>query len=259
MAAAACRLGLVLRGLALATATAVSCVASAAHAASFEAEQRRNPRVRAAFEAREPAVATLFRTAGAPFPPKGILLRAFKREAELELWADRGDGRYVLVRTYAICAKSGALGPKRREGDGQVPEGFYRIIHFNPASAFHLSLGIDYPNAADRHASAAPRGGSIYVHGDCVTIGCIPITDEWIEEVYVAAVLARSAGQTAIPVHLFPARLTDAFFAEATRAPGDSARLVPFWRNLRDGYDRFERDRRPPRVSVGADGRYLFD
>src|SRR5512133_3870018 len=213
-------------------AAAALTVALGARAASFEAEQRENPRVRAAFAARERTLATLFQAAGAPFPPKGILLRGFKREAALELWADRSDGRYVLVKTYAICAASGVLGPKRREGDGQVPEGFYRVSHFNPASGFHLSLGIDYPNAADRHASGVRPGGAIYIHGDCVTIGCIPITDERIEEVYVAAVLARSAGQTAIPVHLFPARLTDAFFAEATRTRADSG-LVAFWRNLR--------------------------
>ena len=232
--------------------------APGARAASFEAEQRRVRRVEAAFVARQRSLAALFSAAGAPFPPRGILLRAFKREATLELWADRGDGRYVLVHTYAICASSGALGPKRREGDGQVPEGFYRVNHFNPASAYHLSLGIDYPNAVDRRAAGRRPGGAIYVHGSCVTIGCLPITDEKIEEVYVAAVLARSGGQAAIPVHVFPARLTDAFFAEVARTGAASPDLVSFWRNLKEGFDRFQRDRRPPRVVAGADGRYRF-
>ncbi len=239
----------------LALAVVLLAGARGARAESFEAKQRKVPRVDAAFVARAPSLGTLFSAAGAPFPPKGILLRAFKREAVLELWADRGDGRYVLVHAYAICASSGALGPKRREGDGQVPEGFYRVNHFNPASAFHLSLGIDYPNAADRRASGPRRGGAIYIHGSCVTIGCLPITDEKIEEVYVAAVLARSGGQAGIPVHVFPARLTDAFFTRTHAAP---PALVSFWRNLKEGYDRFERDHRPPRVVVGTDGRYRF-
>ena len=127
--------------------------------------------------------------------------------------------------------------------------------HFNPASAFHLSLGIDYPNAVDRRASGPRPGGAIYIHGSCVTIGCLPITDEKIEEVYVAAVLARDGGQAAIPVHVFPTRLTEPFFARTRAAP---PALVSFWRNLKEGFDLFERDRRLPRVVVGHDGRYRF-
>jgi hypothetical protein len=233
-------------------------VAGPARARSFEEEQRAIPRVKGAFAAREGQVRARFAAAGAPFPPRGILLRAFKRDAALELWADRGDGRYVLVKTYAICASSGDLGPKLREGDRQVPEGFYRVSHFNPASEFHLSLGLDYPNAIDRRAGGIRPGGAIYVHGNCVTIGCIPIGDDAIDEVYLAAVVARSGGQTSIPVHLFPARLTDESFAALARAYAAHPALVAFWRNLKEGFDRFERDRRPPRVTAGREGRYLF-
>jgi murein L,D-transpeptidase YafK len=250
---------LVVSGCLVCAAHAVAPLAAPeARAGSFEREQRRVPRVEAALTARKPALNALFTAAGAPFPPRGILLRAFKREAALELWADRGDGRFVLVQTYGICASSGALGPKRREGDGQVPEGFYRVNHFNPASAFHLSLGIDYPNAVDRRASGPRPGGAIYIHGSCVTIGCLPITDEKIEEVYVAAVLARDGGQAAIPVHVFPARLTEPFFAELAQTRAAPPALVSFWRNLKEGFDLFERDRRLPQVVVGHDGRYRF-
>ncbi len=226
---------------------------------SFEAEQRAFARVEAAFAAKEPRLRTLFARAGAPYPPRGLLLRAFKRDGALELWAEGADARYVLVQTYPICASSGGPGPKRREGDGQVPEGFYRVSHFNPVSAFHLSLGLDYPNALDRRAAAGSRpGGAIYIHGSCVTIGCIPITDDAIDEVYVAAVLARSGGRATIPVHVFPLRLTDEALAELARRHAQAPTLVAFWRNLKEGFDRFERDRRPPRVGFGADGRYEF-
>ncbi len=225
---------------------------------SFEAEQRATPRVAAAFAAKESRLRASFARAGAPYPPRAIMLRVFKRDAVLELWAEGAGARYVLVGSYAVCASSGRLGPKRREGDGQVPEGFYRVNHFNPASAFHLSLGLDYPNAADRRTVASRPGGAIYIHGDCVTIGCVPITDHGIEEVYVAAVLARSGGQAAIPVHVFPTRLTDEAMTGLARDRASSPEFVSFWRNLKEGFDRFERDRRPPRVEPGADGRYRF-
>jgi murein L,D-transpeptidase YafK len=176
----------------------------------------------------------------------------------LELWAEGAEARYLLIGRYTICASSGTLGPKRREGDGQVPEGFYRLNHFNPASGYHLSLGLDYPNTADRLASSSRPGGAIYIHGDCVTIGCIPITDDGIEEIYVAAVLARSGGQVMIPVHIFPTRLTDDAMGALARDHTSSTELVRFWQNLKEGFDRFERDRRPPRVEPGPDGRYRF-
>lgn len=89
----------------------------------------------------------------------------------------REDSTYKKLITYKICAKSGHLGPKRRQGDRQVPEGFYHINHFNPNSNYHLSLMINYPNASDKIKSQAPNpGGNICIHGSCVTIGCLPMT-----------------------------------------------------------------------------------
>lgn len=237
---------------------ALGLLAVRAEARSFEAEQRSIPRVRAAFAAGEGVLRRRFAAAGAPFPPSAIYLRAFKREGVLELWAATAGGRHALIESYPICAASGRLGPKRREGDGQVPEGFYRLNHFNPASNYHLSLGIDYPNTVDRRRGERQPGGAIYIHGDCVTIGCIPITDERIEELYVAAVLARSGGQALIPVHVFPARLTASGMAALEREYAGSAALLGFWRNLKEGYDRFERDRLPPRADAGTDGAYRF-
>lgn len=242
-----------------ALAVALSLVAATSTASrSFEEAQRTFPRVRAAFEKREATLRRRFADAGASFPPTSIYLRAFKREAELELWAETSSGRYARVDRYPICAPSGTLGPKHREGDRQVPEGFYRIAHFNPSSSFHLSLGIDYPNVLDRRRGERHPGGAIYLHGDCVTVGCIPVTDARIEELYVAAVLARSAGQASIPVHVFPARLDDDGMAALERDYRGSPELLRFWRNLKDGFDRFERSLRPPRVDVGRDGTYRF-
>ncbi|HEX4385210.1 MAG TPA: hypothetical protein VH083_19760 [Myxococcales bacterium] len=223
-------------------------------AAGFLQQQLTEPRVRAAFEQHEAAAKALFRERGVPYPPRQILLRAFKRERELELWA-LADSGFVLVKTYPICASSGGPGPKRHEGDEQVPEGFYVISAFNPRSQFHLSLRVSYPNASDKILGRRPLGGDVFVHGNCVTIGCLPITDPLIEELYVIAVASKDFGGAEIPLQSFPARMTDARTAAlAASQPAQAA----FWRNLKEGYDWFERDHVPPKVSVDKQGRYRF-
>lgn len=226
---------------------------------AFRREQERFPRVRAARARAQPRLEALFQAAGLTYPPREIFLRAFKMEGELELWA-RNDGAapFTLVKVYAVCAASGSVGPKRRQGDMQVPEGFYRVSGFNPWSRFHLSLRVDYPNQADRiQGGDGDLGGDIFIHGSCVTIGCIPLRDDPIEEVYLAAVDARDAGQARVPVHIFPCRFAGGWLRlerEAWRRPG----LMEFWRDLKGGYDRFEKEHRLPQVRVTRDGRYEF-
>jgi len=226
---------------------------------SFRVEQNRHARVRAARASAQPRLEVLFEQAGLSYPPKEIFLRVFKMEGELELWA-RNDGGapFTRIRVYPICAASGTLGPKRREGDLQVPEGFYHISGFNPWSRFHLSLRVDYPNASDRILSDQSRpGGDIFIHGSCVTIGCIPLRDGPIEEVYLAAVDARSSGQRRIPVHSFPCRL-DGDWQRLKWEPGFRSDLIDFWQNLKQGFEIFEKMRRLPAITVTSRGRYLF-
>jgi murein L,D-transpeptidase YafK len=223
-------------------------------AASFLEQQLIAPRVREAFVKHEAAAKALFESVNVPYPPSQILLRAFKRERELELWA-RADERFALVKTYPICATSGSAGPKRHEGDEQVPEGFYVIDGFNPRSRFHLSLKVSYPNASDRVLGKKPLGGDVFVHGNCVTIGCMPITDPLIEELYVIAVASKDFTNAEIPLQSFPARLSEKALSELIAArPANAA----FWRNLKEGYDWFDRERVPPKVTVDRKGRYHF-
>ena len=154
------------------------------------------------------------------------------------------------------------MGPKRRRGDGQIPEGFYFIDRFNPLSNFYLSLGLNYPNAADRLREKATPGISlgtdIFIHGDCVTIGCIPLTDDKIKEVYVLAVEARTAGQTQIPVHIFPSRMGAARMNTLHKGFAGQKDLLAFWENMKPGYDAFESTHQLPTVTVGPQGAYLF-
>ncbi len=224
----------------------------------FEKGQRGFERVEQAFERHLEEVEAEFSKAGASWPPKGLFLRAFKDEGELELWARPREGTALtLVRTFPICQSSGVLGPKVREGDGQVPEGFYTINRFNPRSSYHLSLGIDYPNAVDRARSGdSPPGGDIFIHGGCVTIGCLPLEDGPIEALYVAAVLARDKGQSSIPVHIFPCRFDHPSCSETMK--GASKELLEFWLELRSGWTLFETTHKLPLVRATTKG-YRFD
>jgi murein L,D-transpeptidase YafK len=226
---------------------------------SFREEQNRFPRVRAARDCAQPRLEELFKNAGLTYPPRRIFLRLFKLEAECELWAaNQANGQLTKIKTYAICATSGELGPKRREGDGQVPEGFYRISAFNPWSNFHLSLKIDYPNASDRILSDRRRpGGDIFIHGSCVTIGCIPLRDDPIEEIYLAAVDARSSGQASIPVHIFPGRMQGPQ-TEPDRLAWRNPVLQAFWQNLQEGFTCFETKHTLPEITVDIKGKYHF-
>jgi murein L,D-transpeptidase YafK len=183
-----------------------------------------------------------------------IFLRAFKKEDELEVWGKNSDSKkFVLLRTFKICAKSGSLGPKIQQGDGQVPEGVYTIDRFNPSSSYYLSLGISYPNKIDlaRSAGKVP-GGDIFIHGYCVTIGCLPMTNEKIEEIYLLAVMAKVAQQSNIPVHVFPFRM-EKIQMELARKTKEGKSWADFWENLRQVYQYFE-DNKTPGTWVKGEG-----
>ena len=190
------------------------------------------------------ALQATFEKAGVRWPAHEILLRAMKREGELELWGRNGAGEaFVLVKRLRIAAQSGGPGPKRREGDMQVPEGLYEVDRFNPRSNFHLSLGINYPNASDRVRGDPVRPGfDIFIHGGNVSIGCIALGDPGIEEVYLAALDSRARP---IRVQLFPARMDSAdwpAWRDAQFAAHPEFRVL--WGELAAAWARFERDRR---------------
>lgn len=226
--------------------------------AEFARQQLRHPRVlQARIDARY-GIKKLYRERGLPYPAAEIMIRVFKRERVLELWArPRETNRFLLLKSYPICALAGTVGPKRRQGDDQTPEGFYEIDDFNPDSEYLLSLHVDYPNASDRVLSnrAAP-GGLIFIHGGCKTRGCIAVTDEAIKEIYWIAVEARAGGQPRIPVHIFPARLTDEEMERLGGMFGNQPALMEFWKNLQPGFEFFERTRTLPVITVDARGRY---
>lgn len=215
----------------------------------FAASALANPRVDAIRKARGDDVKHLLEAAKLQSPVESVYLRAFKEEKVVELWAGKKGAALTLVKTYPICAASGALGPKRREGDLQVPEGLYEVPEFNPGSNYHLSMKVSYPNASDRLRSDAKKpGGLIYLHGNCASIGCIAIEDGPIEEVYLIAFDSKTRP---IRIDIFPARLTPEWLT--TNASNEHAAL---WKELEPAYAEFERTKRPARFRVGSSGQY---
>jgi len=182
-----------------------------------------------------------------------ILIRAYKKESEMEVWKRGSDGRYALLKTYPICRWSGQLGPKTREGDRQVPEGFYTVSpsQMNPNSAYYLSFDTGYPNAFDR--SLGRNGGDIMVHGSCSSRGCFAMTDQNIAEIYAIAREAFASGQRAFQFQSYPFRMTAKNLAQHRLDPN-----IGFWKNLKEGSDYFEITKEEPRVAA-AGGRYQFN
>ena len=203
----------------------------------------------------------------APVPPRTLslmqekgtskeaptLIRSFKKESELEIWKMTQGGQYALLKTYPICRWSGQLGPKVREGDRQAPEGFYEITPaaMNPNSSLYLSFNMGYPNAYDR--TYGRTGAHLMVHGACSSAGCYAMSDEQISEIYAILRESFAGGQKSVQMQALPFRMTPENLAKHRLDPN-----VAFWRNLKEGSDRFELASHEPKVGV-CGRRYVFD
>ncbi len=226
----------------------------------FLSDQKKNERVRNAFDEKKDIVTRQLKTIGLMPDDFHLLVVAYKDEDRLELFAKKkSSDTYRLLISYDVCARSGTLGPKRRQGDGQVPEGFYHIDRFNPKSKFHLSLGVDYPNRSDRIKSTSKDpGGDIFIHGDCVTIGCLPMTDDKIKEIYIYAAHAKNNGQHTIPVYIFPFQMTDANMSKYALLHDGNPEMVAFWKQIKPGYDRFSSNHQELAIKINSHGDYVF-
>lgn len=203
-----------------------------------------------------------FAAKGLTWPAKYVYIRSFKYDGQLEVWVknERKDP-FKLFKTYKVCALAGTLGPKRMAGDYQVPEGFYYINEFNPNSNYYLSLGLNYPNASDKILSDTEHpGGDIYIHGSCVTVGCIPVTDQQIDEIYIVAAYAKNNGQDYIPVHIYPVRYNNKKSAAYLHNLGKTdGQLKLFSEKLENVYDHFEATHQLPVIMTNSSGDYVFD
>ncbi len=225
---------------------------------TFLTNQKEFERVRIAFKEKEHPLSEDLKSKNLKLSDLAITLVAYKDNDILEVYGrPQNQKKLVLIKSFPICARSGILGPKRKEGDGQVPEGFYYINVFNPSSNYYLSLGINYPNAADKlKSNYKSLGGNIFIHGSCVTIGCLPMTDDLIKEIYVLAVHAKNNGQAKIPVYIFPYKMDDSTHNEYIKSA--TPQLTQFWNNLKKGYDLFHSNQQDIGYHVNTSGDYQF-
>ena len=182
-----------------------------------------------------------------------MVIRIFKESSELEVWKQTPGGSYKLVKSYEICAWSGALGPKIREGDRQSPEGFYTITPalMNPNSSFYLAFNTGFPNKFDRVHGRT--GSDLMVHGDCSSRGCYAMTDDAISEIYGLARETFKGGNASFQLQIYPFRMTAGNLAKHADSPHMS-----FWQDIKEGHDRFELAKRPPSWDV-CGKEYVFD
>jgi len=178
-------------------------------------------------------------------------IRIFKNEKKLEVWLRKGL-TYTLFKSYTICHHSGDLGPKIKEGDKQSPEGFYTVdaSQLNPNSDYHLSFNLGFPNEYDK--SHNRTGSLLMVHGRCSSVGCFAMSDFRMDEIYAIVESAIISGQHQVPIHIFPFRMT-----QANMTAHGSSKWLPFWKNIKEGYDHFEGHHSLPLVTV-QDKRYQF-
>jgi murein L,D-transpeptidase YafK len=186
-------------------------------------------------------------------PSAPTVIRTYKKEAELEIWKMKSNGEYALLKTYPMCRWSGQLGPKKREGDMQVPEGFYAIApgQMNPNSHYYLSFNVGYPNAYDR--AYGRGGGNVMVHGVCSSAGCFSMTDEQVADIYAIARESFSGGQREIQLQSYPFHMTAENLAKFRLDPN-----IDFWKDLKNGSDHFEVTKAEPPVLV-CGKRYVFN
>jgi murein L,D-transpeptidase YafK len=182
-----------------------------------------------------------------------IMVRVFKEEGILEVWKAKADNRFDVIASYQICAWSGKLGPKKKEGDRQAPEGFYNLTpaHLNPNSKYYLAINTGFPNRYDQ--ANGFTGSNLMIHGACSSSGCYSMTDEQVLEIYAFARDAFKGGQTAVQLQAFPFRMT----AE-NMARHRGSEHSDFWDMLKVGYDNFEVTKRPPDVAI-CDKKYVFN
>ena len=191
-----------------------------------------------------------------------LFIRIFKYEDQLEIWEQKRAGeQFKKKKTISICAASGILGPKRKQGDQQVPEGFYRISHFNPNSKYHLSLRINYPNQSDkiRTTNAANPGGDIMIHGGCASIGCVAIGNNKIEYLYDLLKQQKANGQQTFPVHIFPCKMNALRYDVLKYVKRKDNKLIDFWEELEGGFNYFESNRQVPNMLITPKGDYQFE
>jgi murein L,D-transpeptidase YafK len=229
----------------------------AASPMNFLEKQLEYPRVKEADRQKRKGIRDMLKAISVDEDHFDIFIRAFKQERKLEVWVkNKSERKYKQLKTYDFCQTSGVLGPKRKSGDLQIPEGFYKIDLYNPESSYHLSFRINYPNASDLILGDQENpGNEIFIHGDCVTVGCIPLGDDHIKELYLLSVLSKN-GNGQANVHIFPTRMKGGNYDKLNGQSPEH--LKTFWATLLPGFEHFEKTGTLPVVKVDKKGKYYL-
>lgn len=207
----------------------------------FLLEQKKADRVKLSYIEKKDIVKDMFNACKLNYPPYEIFIRIFKYERILELWArESHNSKFILIKKYKMANFSGDLGPKRKEGDKQIPEGFYYIDRFNNNSKYYLSLRINYPNASDVILGDKTPGSDIFIHGGVNTVGCIPITDDCIKEIYIVALDTALNTNKKINVHIYPYYMNDYNHINFKKIYENRKATILFWDSIKIGFDYFE-------------------
>lgn len=225
---------------------------------TFKTQQLKNKRVKDAYATKWASLEADLKSKNVEPSKMEVFIRIFKQEKELELWVkNKTDNKFMFFKKIAICASSGDLGPKRKEGDYQVPEGMYTISAFNPNSSYFLAMQVSYPNKSDQILKTGSRsGGEIMIHGNCVTIGCIPLQDDPVKEAYILCVEAKN-NKTTPRVEIYPCRLTDEKM-KLLKANYDQQKNN-FWDGIKPAYSYFEKNKTPLGYTINPKGAYVFN
>ena len=223
---------------------------------SFREKQLNFTRVREAYTAKEKIVDKTLAGHSISRDSLRIYLRVFKTEKIVELWAKNcSDSVFVPIKEFSICDLSGSSGPKRRYRDLQVPEGYYHISKLNPYSKYYLSMEVNYPNASDSIRGVRGHlGNQIYIHGSCISSGCLAMTDDRIRELFVYCIEAYNSGQEEIALTIYPARLNDTRYSGLISDYRKDKDKISLWGDLKKSYDLFEQTRVQPTVKFLPDG-----
>ena len=229
---------------------------------SFTEAPKAYAKINSSFNNLEDSVKKAFEEKNLNWPPQTVYIRSFKYDRLLEVWVKNNkEDSFSLFKTYKVCMQSGGIGPKRSEGDNQVPEGFYYVNEFNPRSNYHLALGLNYPNSSDKVLSDPKKpGGDIYIHGNCVSTGCIAIQDMPIEEVYLITSQAKTNGQDFIPVHIFPVKYDVEkslnYLTESIKGDQVTHKYIL---NIKAVFDYFEKNKKLPVIMINKKGDYSIN
>ena len=223
---------------------------------TFREKQLNFTRVREAYTCKEKIVDKTLASHSISHDSLRIYLRAFKAEKIIELWAKNiRDSVFMPIKEFSICDISGFEGPKRRYRDLQVPEGFYHISELNPYSKYYLSMAINYPNASDSIRGVHGHlGNQIYIHGSCISSGCLAMTDDRIRELFVYCIEAYNSGQQEIAMTIYPTRLTDENYSELISQYRKDKDKISLWSDLKKSFDLFNQKKVQPKVKFLHDG-----